>query len=287
MASIFTRAVLSAKSRIWNFMHPRAIVWRYIKKRNPNRPIITKLGKDLKVRIYPVDIIGQYIYVDGVFEKRECRFVTSFLKRGMICFDIGANFGQYTLLAARQVESCGQVHSFEPSGRMFRELEFNVNLNDFSNICFLNQVALSDTDGTGKLSCHSRGAEGFGSLGRQARPNFPVITYEEVKIITLDHYIKEHDIKHIDLVKIDVEGAELNVLKGGKQFLSQPGAPTILVELCDFNTQGFGYKALDVWDYLEKLEYRLYNLSRSGRISGLARRQENAPLNQNLVAMKK
>ena len=70
-------------------INPRAIAWRYIKKRYPNKPIITKLGKDLKVRIYPHDVIGKDIYENGLFEPAECKLVMNFLKPGMIFFDIG------------------------------------------------------------------------------------------------------------------------------------------------------------------------------------------------------
>ena len=96
MPSILYRGVRSMTRRVWNFVNPRAIAWRHIEKRCPDKPIITKLGRDLKVRIYKNDVIGKYIYVDGMFEKTEAMFVTRFLKPGRAA----------TCLSARRRRGC-------------------------------------------------------------------------------------------------------------------------------------------------------------------------------------
>lgn len=269
------------------FLHPRAIAWRHIKKRHPNKAIIARLGKNLQVRIYTHDVIGRDIYVKGMFEKAECRFVTNFLKRGMVFFDLGANLGQYTLLGAQHVGGSGQVHSFEPSSRMFAELKFNVALNGLSNVCVLNNVAVSDKEGTAKLAIYEPGGEVYGSLGSQDwGPNKSIIGYEEVGMITLDKYIKEHNIDKVDLIKIDIEGAELLALRGAHQLLDQPDAPTIVLEMVDFNTDGFGYKALDIWDYLESFGYCMHCFDKKGNISGRSERPLDFVKGRNLVAIK-
>jgi FkbM family methyltransferase len=263
-------------------------MWRHIKKRHPSKAIITKLGNDLKVRIYTYDVIGRDIYVQGMFEKAECKFVTNFLKQGMIFFDIGANLGQYTLLGAKRVGSNGRVHSFEPSSRMFSELNFNVSLNGLSNVCNLNNVAVSDKEGISKLSKYEAGGEVYGSLGNQnwAEWGKSIIGQEEVKTITLNGYIKKYNISHVDLVKIDIEGAELLALRGANQLLNRPDAPTIVLEMADITTDGFGYKALEIWDYLESFGYRMHCFNNKGNISGRAERPLDFVKAQNLVAAK-
>jgi len=272
-----------------NLLNPRAIRWRYMKRRYPNKAVITKLGRDLKVRIYTHDVIGKDIYVNGMFEKAECKFVMKFLKPGMVFFDAGANLGQYTLLAARRVGPAGQVHSFEPSSRMFAELKYNVELNGLATVCRLNKVALSHNEGIARLSMYEPGAEVYGSLGRHRREEgkISVIGYEEVKTIRLDdYYVKESAINHIDLIKMDIEGAELLALQGAVQILSNGAAPAIVIELADINTVGFGYQATQIWDYFERLGYRMYYFDKYGRISGLAQRPADFSREQNLVAMK-
>jgi len=274
--------------RTWNLLNPRAIAWRYIKKRYPNKPIITKLGRDLKVRMYTHDVIGKDIYVNGMFEKAECRFVTKFLKPVIVFFDVGANLGQYTLLAAHRVGPAGQVHSFEPSTRMFTELKYNVELNGFSSICTLNNIALSNKEGAARLSVYEPGAEVYGSLGchRREEGGFIVTGHEEVKTIRLDDYFEEAGIDHADLIKMDIEGAELLALQGSEHTLSKPIAPAIVLEMADINTVGFGYQATKIWDYLEMLGYHMYCFDRHGQISGLAQRPVDFSKERNLVALK-
>jgi FkbM family methyltransferase len=286
LTSIPYRAARSLLFRARNSLHPRAIIWRYLQTKHPDKPRIVRLGKNLKVRVYPYDIIGKRIFIDGLFEKEECRFVTDFLKPGMIFLDIGANLGQYTLLAAQRVGPTGRVHSFEPSGRMYSELRYNVGLNNLSDNCFLNEVAVSEKEGSARLSQYEPGAEVFGSLGNHRRMPRSIIGSEEVKTITLDTYVREQRIPKIDLIKIDIEGGELPALRGAEWILCQADAPTIVLEMSDINTVGFGYKALDIWDYLSEFGYCMYRFDRRGRICGLAERPVDFTQPQNLVAAK-
>jgi len=68
--------------------------------------------------------------------------------------------------------------------------------------------------------------------------------------------------------------------------LSKAAAPTIVIELADINTVGFGYQATEIWDYLERLGYRMYHFDKHGRISGLAQRPVDFSRAQNVVGIK-
>jgi len=212
--------------------------------------------------------------------------VRKLLRPGMVVFDLGANLGQYTLLAAKCVGKQGQVHSFEPSHRMFRELEFNIKLNGFSDICILNSLAVCDTCGTAKLSRYEEGAEVYASLGSQERQEATVIGYEEVKTVRLDDYIEEQRVDRVDFIKMDIEGAELLALRGAEKLLRRNDSPAILLEMADVNTDGFGYKAVETWDYLESLGYRLHCFDATGNISARATRPSDFRKAQDLVALK-
>jgi FkbM family methyltransferase len=212
--------------------------------------------------------------------------VKKFLQPGMVVFDLGANLGQYTLLAAKCVGAQGRVHSFEPSHRMFRELEFNVRLNGLSDICVLNCLAVSDACDTAKLSRYEEGAEVFGSLGSHKRKGGTIVGYEEVKTVRFDDYVQEMSIGRVDFIKMDIEGAELLALRGAERLLSRTDAPTILLEMADVNTDGFAYKAVETWDYLESLGYRMYRFDGGGNISARATRPSNFTQAQDLVALK-
>jgi FkbM family methyltransferase len=259
-------------------------VWAYLRKYHPAQPLIAALGADLKVRIYPKDVLGRYIYIDGVFERDCWNFVKRFLQPDMVVFDLGANFGQYTLLAARCVGEHGRVHSFEPSHRIFGELQFNVELNGLSERCTLNRLAVSDVAGTARLSRYEEGAEVYGSLGTHQRSEASIVGYEEVQTVRLDNYIEKNHIDHIDFIKMDIEGAELLALRGAGEWLARKNAPTILLEMGDVNTVGFGYKSSCIWDYLEGLGYRLYSLGPQGESLREAKRPTDSRWAMNLVA---
>jgi FkbM family methyltransferase len=260
-------------------------MWDYLRKYHPAKPLIAALGADLKVRIYPKDVLGRYIYIDGVFERDCWNFVKRFLQPDMVVFDLGANFGQYTLLAARCVGEHGRVHSFEPSHRIFGELQFNVELNGLSERCTLNRLAVSDAAGVARLSRYEEGAEVYGSLGSHRRSEATVIGYEEVQTIRLDDYIAEKKIDHVDFIKMDIEGAELLALKGAERLL-RDHAPTILLEMADINTDGFGYKAVEIWDFLTALGYQIHDLSGNGSTPGRMERPLAFRGTSNVVAIK-
>ncbi|MEP6714594.1 MAG: FkbM family methyltransferase [Terriglobia bacterium] len=203
----------------------------------------------------------------------------------MVFVDAGANLGQYTLLAAQRVGASGQVHSFEPSMRMFNELSYNVTLNSLNGICTLNNAALSNLEGTGRLSRYLPGAEVYGSLGRSADPYGRITGYDEVKVTTLDLYAQENAIKHIDMLKIDIEGAELPALRGAHSILGGEDGPAIIIEMADCNTAAFDYKAIEIWDYLVSLGYAWFAFDKRARLSP-ASRPGDFEAARNLVALK-
>jgi FkbM family methyltransferase len=283
--------------RLLRAAHPRSVSWRLRHSRGPVHPLITPLGWSgrLKVRIYSRDFVGRELYRYKVFEESEARLVTGFLKPGMIFFDLGANFGQYTILGADCVGASGQVHSFEPSSRMFSELSFNVRLNNLGGQCTLNHLAVSDSEGTARLSRYEAGAEVFGSIGQRERDGFEVLGYEEVPTCTLDAYIAQRAIQHVDLIKMDIEGAELLALRGAQRLLSRADAPAVVLEMADMNAIGFGYSAMDAWDLLESHGYRMFAFEPGRRLlpfqSGIsvpleAVRPVDFDVPQNLLAVK-
>jgi len=238
----------------------RTIIWHIFKTFQPHKAMIVNLKSGAKIRIYTHDVIGQAIYAKGAFEPDLFDFLSNFLKSGMVILDLGANIGQYTILAAQRVGPNGSVHSFEPCTRMFEELKFNIMLNNLEKLCTLNKIAISDKQGTAFLSTYKPGAEVYSSIGNHKRKEAKALGHEEVKTETIDNYRKVNNIKNVDFMKIDVEGAELLVLHGAKQLLSRPNSPVISLEFADINTQGFGYKALEIWDFLTGLGYKMYSL---------------------------
>jgi hypothetical protein len=119
-------------------------------------------------------------------------------------------------------------------------------------------------------------------------PNTSFVPTVIVPAITLDTYLAREKIVQVDLIKIDVEGAELFVLEGAHELLSQHpnAAPVILFEYSPSNCANFGYKATAVIDLLMSYGYTVYSVSRTGKISEAGAIDLPAGRHCNLVASK-
>ena len=197
----------------------------------------------------------QYLYFYGTHDERHV--VTKLLKiiqPGDICWDIGANIGFYTCLLASRVEDAGTVVAFEPALRTCGYLRENVSLNRFTNVTVINK-GLSDRMEQRHLYYSEAGlAEGTASLkyanGRSAS--------ERVTLDTIDNLVRELPVP--DFIKIDVEGYQLEVLRGGEHYL-KTHAPLLMAELKDVgetNRTMFG----EVENYVADLGYQLYEIKK-------------------------
>ena len=199
----------------------------------------------------------------GNYEKSEKLFVESFLKPGMTVLDIGAHHGFYTLLASKKVGHEGRVIAFEPSPREKRKLLWHIKLNHYKNVK-VEDVALGNKEGNVEFFVVQGRDTGCNSLlpPKVTEPTRVV----EVRVIKLDNYLKDHRIDHVDFIKMDVEGAELSVLKGATGLLQHKPRPVILCELADTRTQSWGYKAKEVVVFLSNLGYYWFLTCKEGTL---------------------
>lgn len=197
----------------------------------PDQPVEIAYDDGLRLRVRPVDRLGKRVYLQGYSDREHAALIDALLGPGDVYFDVGANFGQFALMAGRRVGEAGQVHAFEPSGEMVRQARANVELNGLDHVV-VNHVAVSDRPGTLALKVCAPGQESFNSLGTPMRGADQVAATETVRAITLDDYAAEHGIERVDLIKIDVEGAELAVVRGAARLLQ---LPTVSVVACEFN----------------------------------------------------
>jgi len=152
------------------------------------------------------------------------------LTRGDTFWDIGANVGLFSLLAARIVEPTGNVVSFEPSTEVFRLLCENTD--DNRQIRSL-QFGIGNIDGSALMSVQGTTSAGsfvkeVVALARHYHPNVPV-QEESVEVRKLDTLL--NDLKPLPtLVKIDIEGFEVEALKGASLFI-QTARPVLIIEV--------------------------------------------------------
>ena len=241
----------------------KRVLWR-LRWLITNQTFIIPFAQNLKIRI-PQSGSGSLIYYQGFSEPETADFMFRFLQPGMVLVDVGAHIGEYTLLAASTVKESGEVHAFEPQSKLFPLLNENVQLNNFNHVT-LNRVAVSDR--IGKIEFEVFDEPSVSSIRKQVatteKKNAELVS---VPSISLDEYWQDQNRK-IDLIKIDVEGAEKLVFEGAKQLLELPPseAPTWVFEYAPKSYALFNYQAQELLDLLRSFGYQIYQYFGNGNI---------------------
>ena len=201
-----------------------------------------------------------------------------FVSPGMIVVDGGASCGIYTVVAAKLVGPYGVIFSFEPGQEAFSTLETNVRLNGLANVRPFH-AALSERSGTGVLYHHPEGPNSF-YLGP---PDAGKSACEEVSLHSLDSAMPKKLVPRIGLIKLDVEGAEELVLRGGRSILAR-SHPTVIFEMHGIAAQRLGLDPIGSWRMLSSLGYKFFLLVDHGSLCPL-KSPPAAITPTNLVAM--
>ena len=178
--------------------------------------------------------IAEYIW-RSAFEKSEQDFAARTIKPGMRVLNIGANAGLYTIIASKLVGAAGEVHAFEPSSHNFSLLKENIELNQCRNVV-ANNVAISNFKGRLSLNRDPLHPECDGHFYVRNLSETPVDSSAPMEIVsctTVDEYWREYcggDIKPVDFIVIDVEGAELSVFEGARKTFSASPRLAMIME---------------------------------------------------------
>jgi FkbM family methyltransferase len=199
------------------------------------------------------DSIAREVCFTGQYEPQDTALVKSLLGQGMTFVDVGANWGYFTLLAAYLVGSSGKIVSFEPDPRLYPILKKNVTRNDLSNVTAL-QLAAANEAGTLMMAGFDEdgGNHGLSRLVEHAGTTgklFPVQTQ------SVDRILDELSIECVDLLKMDIEGAEELALQGMSEGLSDFRYRRILLEIHPTILAERGRTAQDVVDIMLKAGY--------------------------------
>jgi FkbM family methyltransferase len=175
--------------------------------------------------------------------------------------DIGANYGSVAKSGLLSFNN-SKVICFEPVSDTYKKLKQN--LSSFAERTILHQIAVSDYTGESEINITTFNPANSLISQSQAyehyNPSIKTIGREKVKVIKLDDFIPNLPSKHFDVVKIDVEGLEFNVLKGGEKFFHDY-VDIIIIEI-SFQRE-FGGKhqnCVEIFKFLDSLGYRLINI---------------------------
>ena len=262
-------------------------LWWRIRWRLTDDDWLLMLPNGLRITV-PNGGAGALIYYQGWSEPEVAAFLLRLLKPGMTFLDVGAHIGEYVLLAASVVGPDGSVHAFEPDPRNYRLLEYNVKMNNLTSV-HLNQFAVYSRDCVMQLKVGTepsitRLAAELDTLDRQRSIDLKV----KIRAVTLDTFVKEKAITKVDVIKVDVEGAELFVLEGANSILgmSSDFAPVIVFEYSPANCKNFGYHPSEIIDILSSYGYGVYFIGNTGEVIPAKTLDVHPMRHVNLVATK-
>lgn len=228
----------------------------WLRSNLPNKDTILPChGLQILVRNPRQSTIGKSIYLDGIYEQETTRFISSKIEPGMTILDIGADIGYYTILFAKHVGSKGQVYAFEPIPRAKWYLDKNILMNGLDNVKTFG-FALFDKPGNAYLE------DPF--TKSKINPSKQSLSGNDIQVEMkmFDEWKLKEGINNIDLVKLDVEGAELNILQGMKNTL-QSQHPKILIEVHPRQLKTFGFSPPDVIEFLSKFGYKIESVDKT------------------------
>lgn len=196
----------------------------------------------------------------GPLEPGLLRLFRSLIQPGMVVVDVGAHIGTYTLEAARLLAGHGKVYSFEPTPRTFAILRDNVQVNGFleSGNVVLCQAAVADRKGLATLGVYP---ENSGHNTLFAGSDCPASV--EVPTIALDEALAAET--HVDVVKIDAEGAEPLILRGMGRILTDNPGIRILMEFAPVHLKRAGF---DPGAFVEEIQSMGFSIARVHDVTG-------------------
>jgi FkbM family methyltransferase len=213
------------------------------------RPAWYRCDEGFWMYLNPVDLVQRTIRITGTWEPHQVAWLKDELAPGATFIDVGANVGYFALLASQRVGPLGTVIAIEPSRRTADLLERNATRNGAPLV--LEQCACTDDDACGTVALFQGADSGETSLASGAAGSQ---RSEQIPAKTLDRIVRERGLTRVDVIKIDVEGAEYQVLSGAKRTLAE-FRPKLMIELEPENLKHFGLTVANVLDLLRGLGY--------------------------------
>jgi len=217
-----------------------------------------------KIAVLPDALAGR-LFVDPE-RNGEYRFARSYVRDRMIVFDVGANIGDYARYLfglARQLD----IHCFEPISSTFATLERNLNEHAAVGDVSLNNFALGEHAGSAEMFVYQENAGSNSFYFNDYHAGFSRSLHKErVNVTTVDDYVEGKNVPHIELMKIDVEGHEMSVIRGAEKAIRQGRVACIQFEYNNY-WQCSGDTLVEMLEHLRQLNsYSFFRLTPWGRL---------------------
>jgi FkbM family methyltransferase len=252
-------------------LHAVKAVQTLLGKSNRNIAVVKRRG--IRWNLDLNEGIDFSIYLIGGFEPRTLRLYQKIIKPGYTVLDIGANVGSHTLPLARLVGNNGRVVAFEPTAFAYRKLIVNIGLNPELSPRIIPRQAMLVADSRSRLLpglFSSWPLENSGDLHEEHKGR--LMDTSGASVETIDDAVDRLNLSRIDFLKIDVDGYEYPVLKGGLQTL-KIHKPSIIMEFAPYLIKLEEF--CDMVDLLLELGYRFHNANSMKQLPGDAHALKN------------
>jgi FkbM family methyltransferase len=248
MPKWFKRPLSSLRSAVRLISRNPYRLWLALQLHARRRGLLPKRRDRIGPVKFPFDEswgIGQHLMMSGEYEFETIAVMKRFLKPGGVFLDIGANLGYLSAWGLRFVGQQGRVVAFEPATAMADHLERVGQMNPGYDLQ-VNRLAVGEVPGDGVVTLAGNANCGSTTMVASLIPAEEAKGTETVRVARLDHELSAQDARHVDLVKIDVEGFELSVLKGMEAWFRGGFRSPVVCELMPsaYAVQGFSVEAI-------------------------------------------
>jgi FkbM family methyltransferase len=192
-------------------------------------------------------------YLDGTYEIPVQKLLVDKLMAGDVFYDIGANFGFFTILASKLVKTAGQVYAIEPVPDNARIIRMNTKANRLKNVLVI-EKAISENEGYRKLLITQH--HGGSTLSDTGIVPADMIKEMNVDVTTIDFLVTKGGLSPPTVIKLDVEGAELKAFSGMQKTIDK-FYPTLIYEIDDGDKDVFQEKIYETQSFLKKKDYSI------------------------------
>ena len=176
-------------------------------------------------------------------------------KKSQCFFDVGAHIGIVTLAVSKNIKENGTIFAFEPSKVNLKFLRYHISCNKLQNIQVVDRL-VSSSENSKSTFYESKEASGMNSV--ISLNNKDISQKKIIRSITLDMFCKSNNI-YPDIIKVDIEGSEIEMLIGAKKILRKH-KPLIFLSYHPYHIKKLGYQNSSIFDILTKLNYKIYDL---------------------------
>jgi FkbM family methyltransferase len=239
------------------------VIRRWAKKkayqiaRQTDKDLICTIFTGHKMLLHLRDWVQYHLFLYGYYEKEESVFWLNFAKgNNKVIFDIGANVGYFTLLATKNAVNNSRIYAFEPITRTVQRLKDNLSLNKCGSSVTVEKLAVGKSSSTLTLHIGNQYNWGMSSVNRHEESSTDT---EIITCVAIDEYVRLHKIQKIDLMKIDVEGAEFDAVSGMQETLTNL-RPIVLIELLDAHLEKQGHHSSEIYPIFFDLDYEAWEI---------------------------